>query len=190
MRAKSYARITFLLAAIICIFNINTAAQATDQHINLTVRPGADTRERVVDPVKVQELNKTADDKPAAEQAPETPANDPKSLLARARVIYITSETKFFKPVQLQGALRKRSEFDALQLSMVDAAFGGADVLIEIDRPIFTYYFTYKIIDRKTTVVLGAGKVTAFDGKFAAPLLARDIMKDFTAAQKKTKTTK
>jgi len=190
MRARSYARIIVLLTAIICIFIIDAAAQATDQHINVKIPHGAGTRERVVDPVKVQESKKAAEENRTAEQASETPAKDPKSLLARARVIYISSQTKFFKPVQLQGELRKRPEFDALQLSMVDAAFGGADVLIEIDRPIFTYYFTYKIIDHNTNIVLGAGKVTAFDGKFAAPLLSRDIMKDFTAAQKKTRNAK
>ena len=36
-----------------------------------------------------------------------------------------------------------------------------ADVLIEIDRPLFTYIHTSVVVDKKTSIVPGSGKVTA-----------------------------
>jgi hypothetical protein len=56
-----------------------------------------------------------------------------------------------------------------------------ADVLIEIDRPLFTYVHTFVITDKRTSVVLGSGKVTAFDGTIASGSIADEIDKIFAA---------
>ena len=56
-----------------------------------------------------------------------------------------------------------------------------ADVLIEIDRPLFTYVHTFVIVDKRTSIVLGSGKVTAFDGTIASGGIAKDIVKIFAA---------
>jgi hypothetical protein len=58
-----------------------------------------------------------------------------------------------------------------------------ADLLIELDRPLFTYVHTFVISDKRTTIVLGSGKVTAFDGTIASGGLAKDIVKIFSAAR-------
>ena len=58
-----------------------------------------------------------------------------------------------------------------------------ADLLIEIDRPLFTYVHTFVIVDKRTSIVLGSGKVTAFDGTIASGGLAKDIVKIFTSAR-------
>ena len=76
---------------------------------------------------------------------------------------YINSNTTYFEPVQLQNALRKHDEIAAWQLAMVDGWDKQkiADVIIEIDRPFFTYTFTYKITHQHTGIILATGKVTA-----------------------------
>jgi hypothetical protein len=58
-----------------------------------------------------------------------------------------------------------------------------ADLLIELDRPLFTYVHTFVIVDKRTSVVLGSGKVTAFDGTIASPDLAKNIVKILTDAR-------
>ena len=58
-----------------------------------------------------------------------------------------------------------------------------ADLLIEIDRPLFTYVHTFVIIDKKTSIVLDSGKVTAFDGTIASGGIAKDIVKFFAQAR-------
>ena len=65
-----------------------------------------------------------------------------------------------------------------------------ADLLIEVDRPLFTFTFTYKVTDRASGVLLASGKVTAFDGNTAAPDLAQRILKDMRAARGETKNKK
>ena len=64
------------------------------------------------------------------------------------------------------------------------------DVVITIDRPLFTYTFTYKITNRSNGVLLASGKVTAFDGYAAAPKLAERIMEEMRVARGETKTRK
>ena len=58
-----------------------------------------------------------------------------------------------------------------------------ADLLLEIDRPLFTYVHTFVIVDKRTSIVLGSGKVTAFDGTIASGGIAKDIIKIFSAVR-------
>ena len=90
------------------------------------------------------------------------------------------SDTQFFEEEQLQNALRKTPEFKTWGFAIVEGWEGGkvADLRIDIDRPLFTYTFTYQIIDRSTGILLASGKVTAFDGNAAAPKLAARIIED------------
>ena len=87
--------------------------------------------------------------------------------------------------MQLQNALRKRDEFDSWGMAVVDGydKRGVADILVEIDRPLFTYTFTYSVTHRATGIVLATGKVTAFDGNAAAPKLAAKIMEEMKRAR-------
>ena len=58
-----------------------------------------------------------------------------------------------------------------------------ADIVIDIDRPLFTFTFTYKITDRENGVLLASGKITAFDGNAAAPLLTARIIEEIKKAR-------
>lgn len=159
--------------------------QTIHQDVTVTVRPSQSVEERVADEMKEKELRKAAEEKLAAEESAKIAETSPKALLRHARTIYVVSRTSYFEPVQLQNALRKRDEVDAWQLAMVDGwdKQKVADILIEVDRPIFTYTFTYKITQRSTGIILATGKVIAFDGNAAAPKLAGRIVEDIRKAR-------
>lgn len=185
MNTKSVARGIISLLAVIFIAGTNAHAQSNEQHVTVTVRPAQTVEERVGDEIKEKELRKAAEDKVAAEKSARIAEKSPKTLLSRARTVFISSDTAFFKPVQLQNALRKRAEFDSWQMAIVDG-WGNhniADVLITVGRPLFTYIFTYQITDRGTGIILATGKVTAFDGNIAAPRLAGRIVEDIKKAR-------
>jgi hypothetical protein len=103
-------------------------------------------------------------------------------LLREAQMIHIQSSTKFFDPFQLESELQKQSEFTEWNLMLVDRS-DAADIQVEIDRPLFTYTFNYRVVDRKTRVVLATGKVSAINGSAAAPKLAKEILQQVKEAR-------
>ncbi|MCA2963836.1 MAG: hypothetical protein INH40_07990 [Acidobacteriaceae bacterium] len=101
---------------------------------------------------------------------------DPKQLLRDAKTALIYSRTNFFTPDALAREWIKDSGFQSLGLALVkDERL--ADLEIKIDRPLFTYTFTYSITDKRTSRLLDSGKVTAIDGNAAAGKLAKAILK-------------
>jgi len=187
MRKKLTPRLVLLAAMTLIAAGAN--AQTTEQNINITIRPSQTVEERVADEIKASDLRKAAEEKRAKEEAARIAETNPKTLLRNARVVFVTSHTEFFDTVQLQNALRKRPEFETWQMVIVDGwkKQDVADILIEIDRPLFTYTWTYQIINRSNGIVLATGKVTAFDGNFATPLLAQRIIEEMKIARGETK---
>ena len=174
-----------ILIATTSLIAVSANAQTAEQNINVTIRPSQTVEERVANEVKEKELRKAAEEKLAAEEVARISETSPKALLRRARVVYVDSSTTFFEEELLQNALRKRKEFETWQLAIVDGydKRNIADVIINIDKPLFTYTFTYKITERNNGIVLAMGKVTAFDGNFAAPKLAKRIIEDMKVAR-------
>lgn len=191
MNKTKLARRLVLIATTSLIATIANA-QTPEQNVNVTIRPSQTVEERVADEVKLKELRKAAEEKHAAEEAARIAETSPKALLRRARVVFVSSGTSFFDATQLQNALHKREEFDAWQMAIVDGwdKRDVADIFIEIDRPLFTYTFTYKITNRSNGVVLATGKVTAFDGNDAAPKLAKRIIEEMKVARGESKAKK
>ena len=181
---KRINRIVIFLIFVVAA-GIDTHAQSNEQNINLVVKPSQTVEERVSDSIKERELREAAEEKLAAEKSARIVAIGPRALLARAKTIYVSSGTWYFEPVQLHNALLKRSEFEAWDLAIING-YGKqnfADIFIEVDRPVFTFTFTYTVTDRSTGMLLTSGKVTAWDGNEAAPLLAERIMKDLRKAR-------
>src|SRR5207244_12743213 len=52
----------------------------------------------------------------------------------------------------------------------------GAVIYIDVTRPFLTYDWIFKMINPKTGMILGTGKVTVIDGPAAAQRLAIDIV--------------
>lgn len=170
----------FLLSA-----SINGYSQSNEQNITVTVKPSQTVEQRVAESIKEKELREAAEDKLAAEKSARIASKSPRTLLSRAQTIFVDSNTSYFEPIQLQNALRKRSEFEVWEMAIID---GGdkrniADVIVEVDRPLFTFTFTYKIIDRSDGILLATGKITAIDGNAAAPILAERIVEDIKKAR-------
>ena len=145
--------------------------------------------QRVANEMKEKQLRKEWEQKLAAEEANRIAALRPQDLLSGIRTLYINSDTDFFEEAQLQNELRKRTEFKEWQLTILDGWNNRevAELWVEIDRPLFTYTFTYEVIHRRTGIVVSTGKVTAFDGNLAAPKLAERIIQDIKKAREAAK---
>jgi len=113
---------------------------------------------------------------PAPEEA--TPA----TALAQARTLRVTSKTMYFTPFMLQKELLNIPAFRALDIRILED-FRGGDLLVNVDRPVFTWDFTYTLSDTHTGTVLATGKVTAIDGSHAAPGIARRLVLELEKAR-------
>ena len=178
----------FVLLAGMTLIAASANAQTSEHNVNVTIRPSQTVEQRVADEVKAHELKKAAEERLAAEETARIVETSPTALLASARVVYVSSHTDFFEAVQLQNALRKREEFSAWEMAIVDNYKPDvADIIIRIDRPLFTYTFTYQVTNRSNGIVLATGQVTAFDGNAAAPKLAQRIIADIKVARGESK---
>jgi hypothetical protein len=185
MSTKGFNSGLLLAVAAIFIISSNTSAQTGEQQVTVTVRPSQTVEERVADSFKEKDLREAAEEKREAEKTAKLNANSPKTLLSNARTVFITSNTDYFEPVQLQNALLKQPAFESWQMAIIDSWTQReiANIIIEIDRPIFTFTFTYQITHRGTGVVLATGKVNAFDSNAAAPELAKRIVEEIKKAR-------
>lgn len=109
-------------------------------------------------------------------------STDPKQILKNAKSIYIHSKTPFLTADTLNHALEQNKDWSNLGLIIV-ADRSAADLLIEVDRVIFTNVHTFVLSDRKTSIVLGSGKVSAFNGIIASDPMAKEIVNIISAAR-------
>lgn len=118
----------------------------------------------------------------SVERSTRVPASgaSPESILRAVRTISVSSMTMFLKPDQLEDELRKRPEFEAMGLAIVKDPT-KADLMIDLDRSVFTYTFTYSVSSADTRVVVMSGKVIAFDSNRAASKIAKELMKRIRA---------
>jgi len=185
-RSALISTLGMLLASIVA--GVDAAAQS-EPRIEVRITPAPTVEERVANEVKEKDLKKAAEEKRNAEETAKILETSPKALLSHARILFIRSNTDYFETVQLQNALRKLSEVDTWQVAIVDGweKRDIADTEIEIDRPLFTFTFTYKITNRRTGIILATGKVTAFDGNAAAPMLANRIVEEISKSRGEVK---
>jgi len=112
------------------------------------------------------------------------PEGQPSSItaIAKARSLHVTTKTTFFNPAVLEKDLLNNMEFRVLGLSVVEGYKGG-ELLVTVNRPLFTYDWTYSVTDSRTGIVLATGKVTALDGARAAKGIARKLIQEFEKAR-------
>src|SRR5690349_19259192 len=89
------------------------------------------------------------DEKPPAKEstAPSAPADNPSlaaQLLRSLQTIRVETGTWLAKPEMCEGALQKRREFEAWELSIVRAA--RADVILKIDHQPGWFYYQYSMV--------------------------------------------
>lgn len=118
--------------------------------------------------------------------APGAAQADPAEVMRAARVVHVSSGTSFFEAARLRDELRRQSDFAAWRMAIAGDREGRdvADIEVEIDRPLFTRTFTYRLTDRRTSAVLAAGEVSGWDGGDAAPKLAKRIVAEIRRARR------
>ena len=88
---------------------------------------------------------------------------DNRQLVARARTIYVESDTFYMKRENLESSLLGRLEFKAWDLQITGRK-NLADLLIKVKRIPFSNHFNYTVKDRQTDTIVMAGKVDSLAG--------------------------
>jgi len=87
----------------------------------------------------------------------------PTDVLRSARSIFILTKSVYFKPATLENALLKKDEFQQWSLTITREK-ADADLIIEVDRKLFTTSFVYSVIDPRNKRVLTSGRVNSIGG--------------------------
>jgi hypothetical protein len=124
----------------------------------------------------------TSNSEASAADAQPSAVAEPNEAIKSARTIGIESKTVFLKTVTLERALMMQKDWDKLNLSIVGEP-GTTDLKIDVDRLPFTHIHTYVLTDRRTGIVLAAGRVRDIDGIVASGPMAEKIVKIFSAAR-------
>jgi hypothetical protein len=121
---------------------------------------------------------------PAAQRAAggDSAQNELSDLLRSARTVFFRSESVYLRPELVENALRGRAEFQSLDIVIVKDR-NAADLVIDLNRPLFTFDFTWSVMHRQTSALVASGKVTAFDGAGAAPKIAKELIKQMKSAR-------
>lgn len=107
---------------------------------------------------------------------------DPRLILKNSKTVFVESKTVFVNPDRVQRALADQKDWPKLGLTLVQDK-RVADLLIEIDHTPLTYVHTFVIVDKRTSIVVGSGKATAFDGNIASGRIAKSVVKIFSEAR-------
>jgi hypothetical protein len=107
---------------------------------------------------------------------------DPVSIKRSARTIHVRSMTVYLEAQQFENELLKRPEFKSLELAIVKDP-RMADIRIEINRAEFSFNYSFTATHTQTSMVVASGKVTAWNGYFAAPRIAKDFLNQMQAAR-------
>ncbi len=89
--------------------------------------------------------------------------SDPNDALRSARTIFIRTKSVYFKPAALEQSLLNRDEVQTWGL-VFSRDEADADLIIEIDRKLFTNRFVYSVVDTRTDRVLMGSKVGSLGG--------------------------
>lgn len=101
----------------------------------------------------------------SANQKPQVEAarSDAHDLLRTAQRIFIRTKSVYFKPAALEQALLDREEVQQWGF-VISREEADAELIIEVDRKLFSNRFVYSVIDPKTQRVLLAGKIGSLGG--------------------------
>jgi len=117
---------------------------------------------------------------PASQTQTES-ANDPATILAAARIIYIRSRTGLVKSEVIENELLKRADFQQAGL-LITKDPRAADLVMEVRRSSFTTEYPYVVVDPKTRLVVASGNVNSLFGT-AAGKIAKGFMKQVQKAR-------
>lgn len=114
----------------------------------------------------------------------------PGATLCSAQTIFIRTKSVYFKPAALEQSLLDREEFQQRNF-VISREESDAELIIEVDRKLFTNIFVYSVIDSKNKRVLLAGKIGSLggtvEGQIADGFIKRLQRACPSAAEAKTK---
>jgi hypothetical protein len=113
--------------------------------------------------------------------SPSQTADRPAEALRTAQSIHIMSRTGYFNPSELAAELLKKPDFARLNIAIVNNA-AGADLVIEVDRLVFTTHFPYVVVDKKNNAIVASGEVNSLFGTVPAKI-AKAFTKQLQAAR-------
>jgi hypothetical protein len=87
----------------------------------------------------------------------------PADALRSAQTIFVRTKSVYFKPAALEQALLDRDEVQYWGL-VISRDETDADLIIEVDRKLFTNRFVYTVLDPRTNRVLLSGKIGSLGG--------------------------
>ncbi|HZG54814.1 MAG TPA: hypothetical protein VEZ40_22105 [Pyrinomonadaceae bacterium] len=101
----------------------------------------------------------------SAGQNPETAAlrSTPAETLRSAQTIFIRTKSVYFKPAALEQELLDRSAVQQWGI-VISRDETDADLIIEVDRKLFTNRFVYSVLDPRANRVLLSGKIGSLGG--------------------------
>jgi len=114
---------------------------------------------------------------------PRAIASDPSAILRAARTISVRSMTVYLEAEHFESELRKRPEFNAMGLMIVKDE-KAADIRIDINRAEFSFQYSFTATNPESSIVVSSGKVTAWNGDFAGPRLAKEFLMHMQAVRK------
>lgn len=112
-----------------------------------------------------------------------TNINSPAALLNTSQTIAIYSKTKFFNIDFFNSDLVNSKEFQAQNLAITDN-WSSADLQLVIDRPVFTFDYTFNLKHAKKGVIVAGGKIIAADGRTASPKIVKELVKKLQELRK------
>lgn len=101
--------------------------------------------------------------------------------LRSAQTILIMSRSGFFNPNELANQLMKRPDFVQMGLAITKDR-NAADLVIEVDRLVFTTHFPYVVVDPRNNTVVASGEVNSLFGTAPAKI-ASGLVKQLKAAR-------
>ncbi len=176
--ANSAGGMTFASGA-----SLQLPAAARDKSVALPAKEPVPLTPRAPDafatsqPVVAQPVNPSGEELSAAIQN-----RDPRQILRAFRSVYVLSKTTYAKPEVIQSALHKEPAFQAWGLFMV-ADPQVADLRLTIDRPLFTFTYTYELAHQNSGIILETGKVKGASDGVVAPKIARSVVERIAEAR-------
>ncbi|MBI4853047.1 MAG: hypothetical protein HY819_14750 [Acidobacteria bacterium] len=110
-------------------------------------------------------------------------ANSPAALLSISQTMAIYSKTRFFNLDFFNSDLLGSKEFQAQNLAITDN-WSVADLQLVIDRPVFTFDYTFTLKHVKRGIVVASGKINAGDGRSASPKIVKELVKKLQELRK------
>ncbi len=87
----------------------------------------------------------------------------PKEVLRTAQIIFVRSNSAYFKASTLENSLLQQDEFQQWGL-VITREETDADLIIEVGRKLFTTSFIYSVIDPRNKRVVASGRVNSIGG--------------------------